>query len=62
MPYTAKGAKVMAAMRRQYGAKKAKEVFYASINKGVPGSSGWHAKKAKRPLERVRDQLRRIRR
>ena len=40
-PLTAKGKKVMASMKKQYG-KRAKEVFYASINKGVPGSEKWH--------------------
>lgn len=35
MPLTAKGEKIMAAMRKQYGAKKGKQVFYASRNKGT---------------------------
>ena len=43
MPLTKTGKKVMAGMRKQYG-KRAKEVFYASINKGVAGSSKWHGK------------------
>ena len=34
MPLTKKGAKTLTAMQEQYGAKKGKEVFYASINKG----------------------------
>ena len=34
MPLTAKGKKVLASMKEQYGAKKGKEVFYASIKKG----------------------------
>jgi hypothetical protein len=34
MPLTKEGKKVMCSMVRQYGLKKAKEVFYASINKG----------------------------
>ena len=29
-------------MRAKYG-KRAKQVFYASINKGVAGSKKWHA-------------------
>ena len=49
MPLTAKGKKVLSSMRRTYvhkgGEKKAKSVFYASINAGKPGSSKWHAKK-----------------
>lgn len=31
-PLTKKGKKIMKAMRKQYGAKKGKQVFYASAN------------------------------
>ncbi len=34
MPLSKKGRTIMAAMKKIYGAKKAKTVFYASINKG----------------------------
>jgi hypothetical protein len=34
MPLTSKGKKIMGSMRKQYGSKKAKKVFYASKNKG----------------------------
>jgi len=34
MPLTEKGKKIMKAMKKEYGSKKAKEVFYASKNKG----------------------------
>ena len=34
MPLTKKGSKVMRSMKKTYGAKKGKQVFYASINKG----------------------------
>ena len=34
MPLTNKGEKIMNAMKKEYGAKKAKSVFYASKNKG----------------------------
>ncbi len=34
MPLTKKGRKIMAAMQKQYGAEKGKQVFYASANKG----------------------------
>lgn len=34
MPLTAKGKKVLKAMQEEYGKKKGKEVFYASINSG----------------------------
>lgn len=32
-------------MKSQYGEKKGKEVFYASINKGKAGASKWHKDK-----------------
>ena len=35
MPETSKGKKIKAAMTKQYGAKKGKQVFYASANKGT---------------------------
>lgn len=47
MPLTKTGKKVMKSMKKSYSAKKAKQVFFASINKGKPGSTGWHKKAAK---------------
>ncbi len=44
MPLTKAGNKVLASMVSEYGAKKGKSVFYASINKGKAGSSKWHKK------------------
>lgn len=41
-PLTKSGKKVMQSMSKEYGPKKAKQVFYASINKNKPGSSAWH--------------------
>lgn len=35
MPLTSKGRKIKAAMVKQYGKKKGKEVFFASENKGT---------------------------
>ena len=49
MPLTKSGKKVLASMVKQYGAKKVKEIFYASINKGKKGSKKWHGKR-KYPL------------
>lgn len=46
MPQTAKGKKIMKAMKKTYGAKKGKKVFYASANKGT--ISGVHKGKKKR--------------
>jgi len=34
MPLTKKGKKILGAMKKQYGIKKGKEVFYASKNAG----------------------------
>jgi len=35
MPLTAKGKTILGRMKRQYGEKKARRVFYASRNKGT---------------------------
>ena len=45
MPETKKGKRVKSAMKRQYGAKKGEQVFYASANKGT--ITGVHAAKKK---------------
>ncbi len=34
MPLTSKGHKILSSMRKSYGAKKGKQVFYASQNAG----------------------------
>lgn len=34
MPLTAKGKRILRAMRRQYGPRKGEQVFYASKNAG----------------------------
>jgi hypothetical protein len=34
MPLTAKGSKILEAMKKQYGEKRGEEVFYASANAG----------------------------
>ena len=46
MPLTKKGKKVMSAMTKEYGAKRGKQVFYASANKGT--ITGVHRKKKKK--------------
>ena len=46
MPLTKSGKKVMNAMRKRYGSKKGKSVFYASMNKGKKGSKKWHKKRS----------------
>lgn len=35
MPLTRKGSEILANMTKEYGAKKGKSVFYASVNKGT---------------------------
>jgi len=51
MPLTIKGKKILKSMKKQYGSKKGKQVFYASANKGKikgvenPGSSKDYLKK-----------------
>ena len=35
MPLTAKGSKIKTAMKKQYGAEKGEDVFYAAANKGT---------------------------
>lgn len=37
MPLTKKGKKIMRAMKKEYGRKKGKSVFYASASKGTIG-------------------------
>lgn len=45
MPETKKGRKIKAAMKKTYGKKKGKEVFYASANKGT--IKGVHKKRGR---------------
>lgn len=35
MPLNKKGKKIMKAMKKEYGAKKGKSVFYGAVNKGT---------------------------
>jgi hypothetical protein len=44
MSLTKSGEKVMRNMSKEYGSKKGKQVFYASINKNKKGSEQWHRK------------------
>jgi hypothetical protein len=45
MPLTPSGNKVLSSMQSTYGADKGERVFYASINKGKPGSQKWEGPK-----------------
>jgi hypothetical protein len=45
MPLTKKGKKIKAAMVKQYGGEKGKQVFYASENKGTIKGVAKHGKK-----------------
>ena len=44
MALTKTGEEVLRSYREQYGSEKGEEYFYASVNKGVPGSSEWVTK------------------
>jgi hypothetical protein len=44
MPLTGKGEKILTNMKKEYGPKKGKEVFYASQNKGT--ITGTHEKRS----------------
>lgn len=44
MPLTKSGKKIIKKMEKEYGKKKGKEVFYASINKGKKGTKKWEKK------------------
>ena len=48
MPLTDKGKKVLAEMIAEYGTKKGRDVFYASMNKDKPVSESWHLKSKKK--------------
>lgn len=60
MPLTAKGEKIKAAMVKQYGAKKGKQVFYASENKGtIRGVTKSGSSSSKKKKKNFGTQLRR---
>jgi len=44
MPLTKEGQQVMNSMMKEYGDKKGKSVFYASINAKKKGANKWHKK------------------
>ena len=49
MPKTSKGKKIYSNMVKEYGAKKGKQVFYASANKGnIKGVHRTSVKKGRR--------------
>ena len=52
MPLTPSGEKVKASMTKEYGEAKGKAVFFASINKGKPGSSKWHGTSSTRSMRK----------
>ena len=41
MPLSESGKKVLGSMKKRYGKKEGKSVFYSSINKGKKGSEKW---------------------
>lgn len=56
MPLTKSGSNVMRNMKSEYGSDKGERVFYASINKGKPGSEKWHGKKASKGRSMTRSR------
>lgn len=54
MPLTAKGEKIMSAMKSEYGGKKGEEVFYATKNKGE--IAGVDSDNSFKKGDRVKDQ------
>ena len=52
MPLTSKGKKIKAAMEKEYGSKKGKQVFYASQNKGTITGTHRQRKMAERLRQR----------
>lgn len=57
MPLTSEGNAVLASMKRTYGDQKGERVFYASINKGKPGSGKWEGKKKRSPQRRAIEEM-----
>lgn len=47
MPLTESGKRTLKSYQKQYGVRKGRNYFYASIEKKVPGSSKWHRKDKK---------------
>jgi hypothetical protein len=48
MPLTRKGRSILQSMEEQYGPKKGKRVFYASVNKGTIAAAEGSRHKKKR--------------
>ena len=46
MPLNTKGRKILTKMKKNYGQKKGKQVFYSSINKGDTKVNSWKKKMA----------------
>ena len=47
MPVTKSGKKTLKSYQEQYGVRRGRNYFYASIKKGIPGSKKWHEKGSK---------------
>ena len=52
MPLKKTGKKVLASMSKEYWAKKGKQVFYASINKGTLPKAKMEGKKSLSPKKK----------
>jgi hypothetical protein len=60
MPLSKSGKKILKSMQKQYGEKKGKGVFYASMNLKKPGTEKWH-KKSKKNEENTMDNVLKLR-
>ena len=56
MPLTAKGKKILANMKKQYGEKKGKEVFYASQQKNTITGTHNPRKKLEKRVQKKLDK------
>ena len=54
MPLTAKGNKILAHMKQQYGEEKGKSVFYASQSKGTISGTHKGKKRGNRTMRRFK--------
>jgi len=55
MPLTKKGRKILSAMKKEYGIKRGKSVFYASANKGrIKGVHGKRSGAMKKKAKKVK--------
>jgi hypothetical protein len=52
VPESKKGKKILANMKREYGAKAGTRIFYKSINRGTISGTGTNTERAKKKRAR----------